>query len=104
MLEFDGHALDPAIVSAQPMKPGHTVDLQQLGCPTSELHSVSYCPYKIEITIKHWMQNANLLSATPAARLRQAAEPPFVQILLPLQLLILRIFLERSGCVDATAH
>ena len=32
MLEFDGQALDPAIVSAQPMKPGHTVDLQQLAC------------------------------------------------------------------------
>ncbi|KAM7015063.1 caprin-1a isoform 2-T2 [Tautogolabrus adspersus] len=33
VLEFDGQALDPAIVSAQPMKPGQTVDLQQLGCP-----------------------------------------------------------------------
>ncbi|XP_075877926.1 caprin-1a isoform X2 [Nelusetta ayraudi] len=32
MLEFDGQALDPAIVSAQPMKPGQTVDLQQMGC------------------------------------------------------------------------
>lgn len=75
MLEFDGQALDPAIVSAQPMKPGQTVDLQQMGCPTSELHSVSYCPYKILSTIKHWMQNADLLSATLAVRLRQAAEP-----------------------------
>lgn len=36
MLEFDGHALDPAIVSAQPMKPRQTVDLQQMGCPPSE--------------------------------------------------------------------
>uniref|UniRef100_A0A7N6F992 Cell cycle associated protein 1a n=1 Tax=Anabas testudineus TaxID=64144 RepID=A0A7N6F992_ANATE len=34
MLEFDGQALDPAIVSAQPMKPGQTVDLQQIGCPS----------------------------------------------------------------------
>lgn len=34
MLEFDGQVLDPAIVSAQPMKPGHTVDLQQIGCPS----------------------------------------------------------------------
>ncbi|KAI3377144.1 hypothetical protein L3Q82_000335 [Scortum barcoo] len=33
VLEFDGQALDPAIVSAQPMKPGQTVDLQQIGCP-----------------------------------------------------------------------
>ncbi|XP_076585199.1 caprin-1a isoform X1 [Chaetodon auriga] len=35
MLEFDGQALDPAIVSAQPMKPGQTVDLQQMGCPSA---------------------------------------------------------------------
>lgn len=33
VLEFDGQALDPAIVSAQPMKPVQTVDLQQMGCP-----------------------------------------------------------------------
>uniref|UniRef100_A0A8C6SB58 Cell cycle associated protein 1a n=1 Tax=Neogobius melanostomus TaxID=47308 RepID=A0A8C6SB58_9GOBI len=36
MLEFDGQALDPAIVSAQPMKPGQTVDLQQLSSGTSK--------------------------------------------------------------------
>lgn len=36
MLEFDGQALDPAIVSAQPMKSVQTVDLQQMGCPSSE--------------------------------------------------------------------
>uniref|UniRef100_A0A669D5U3 Cell cycle associated protein 1a n=1 Tax=Oreochromis niloticus TaxID=8128 RepID=A0A669D5U3_ORENI len=33
MLEFDGQALDPAIVSAQPMKPVQAVDLQQMGGP-----------------------------------------------------------------------
>ncbi|XP_026233976.1 caprin-1a isoform X3 [Anabas testudineus] len=42
MLEFDGQALDPAIVSAQPMKPGQTVDLQQIGCPSA--HSESRLP------------------------------------------------------------
>lgn len=47
MLEFDGQALDPAIVSAQPMKPGQTIDLQQMGCPASELHSVSHYSDKI---------------------------------------------------------
>lgn len=47
MLEFDGQALDPAIVSAQPMKPGQTVDLQQIGCPASELRSVSHYSDKI---------------------------------------------------------
>uniref|UniRef100_A0A4W6D0Z6 Cell cycle associated protein 1a n=1 Tax=Lates calcarifer TaxID=8187 RepID=A0A4W6D0Z6_LATCA len=42
MLEFDGQALDPAIVSAQPMKPVQTVDLQQMGCPST--HSESRLP------------------------------------------------------------
>ncbi|XP_014003103.2 caprin-1b isoform X2 [Salmo salar] len=34
MLEFDGQLIDPAIVSAQPMKPAaQNMDLPQLGCP-----------------------------------------------------------------------
>lgn len=37
MLEFDGQALDPAIVSAQPMKALQTVELQQMGGPS--IHS-----------------------------------------------------------------
>lgn len=41
MLEFDGQALDPAIVSAQPMKPMQTVDLQQMGCAASECPSLT---------------------------------------------------------------
>uniref|UniRef100_A0A668AS65 Cell cycle associated protein 1a n=1 Tax=Myripristis murdjan TaxID=586833 RepID=A0A668AS65_9TELE len=39
MLEFDGQALDPAIVSAQPMKPVQTVDLQQMGCASAHAES-----------------------------------------------------------------
>uniref|UniRef100_A0A8C2XIA2 Cell cycle associated protein 1a n=1 Tax=Cyclopterus lumpus TaxID=8103 RepID=A0A8C2XIA2_CYCLU len=42
MLDFDGQALDPAIVSAQPMKPVQTLDLQQMGCPSN--HSESRLP------------------------------------------------------------
>ncbi|XP_077419543.1 caprin-1-like isoform X1 [Vanacampus margaritifer] len=42
VLEFDGQALDPAIVAAQPMKPVQTVDLQQLACVSS--HSESRLP------------------------------------------------------------
>ncbi|XP_056135166.1 caprin-1a isoform X2 [Lampris incognitus] len=42
MLEFDGQALDPAIVSAQPMKTVPTVDLQQIGCAPA--HSDSRLP------------------------------------------------------------
>lgn len=36
VLDFDGQLLDPAIVSAQPMKPVQTVDLQQLACASCE--------------------------------------------------------------------
>uniref|UniRef100_A0A665WHF6 Cell cycle associated protein 1a n=1 Tax=Echeneis naucrates TaxID=173247 RepID=A0A665WHF6_ECHNA len=39
MLEFDGQALDPAIVSAQPMKPVQTVELQHIGCPSTHSDS-----------------------------------------------------------------
>ncbi|XP_077451510.1 caprin-1b [Stigmatopora argus] len=33
MLEFDGQPIDPAIVSAQPMKPGQSINLPQYMCP-----------------------------------------------------------------------
>nr|XP_020465583.1 caprin-1-like [Monopterus albus] len=33
MLEFDGQPIDPAIVSAQPMKPAQSMDLPQMVCP-----------------------------------------------------------------------
>uniref|UniRef100_A0A665UFK9 Cell cycle associated protein 1b n=1 Tax=Echeneis naucrates TaxID=173247 RepID=A0A665UFK9_ECHNA len=33
MLEFDGQPIDPAIVSAQPMKPAQNMDLPQMVCP-----------------------------------------------------------------------
>lgn len=34
MLEFDGQPIDPAIVSAQPMKPAQNLDVSQMVCPT----------------------------------------------------------------------
>uniref|UniRef100_A0AAX7VIP4 Cell cycle associated protein 1b n=1 Tax=Astatotilapia calliptera TaxID=8154 RepID=A0AAX7VIP4_ASTCA len=33
MLEFDGQPIDPAIVSAQPMKPAQSMEVPQMGCP-----------------------------------------------------------------------
>uniref|UniRef100_A0A8C7FNW9 Cell cycle associated protein 1a n=1 Tax=Oncorhynchus kisutch TaxID=8019 RepID=A0A8C7FNW9_ONCKI len=44
MLEFDGHALDPAIVLAQPMKPAQSVDLQQMGKCKPSLPKVPSAP------------------------------------------------------------
>uniref|UniRef100_A0AAX7U9D7 Cell cycle associated protein 1a n=1 Tax=Astatotilapia calliptera TaxID=8154 RepID=A0AAX7U9D7_ASTCA len=43
MLEFDGQALDPAIVSAQPMKPVQAVDLQQMGGPLRDIRDWLAC-------------------------------------------------------------
>jgi len=40
MLEFEGPPLDPAIVSAQPMKPPQIVDLPQMVCPPGTSHWV----------------------------------------------------------------
>lgn len=37
MLEFDGQPIDPAIVSAQPMKPAQNIDLPQMVCPPGGL-------------------------------------------------------------------
>lgn len=36
MLEFDGQPIDPAIVSAQPMKPAQSMDLPQMVCPSGK--------------------------------------------------------------------
>lgn len=44
-MEFDGQALDPAIVAAQPMKPAQTVDMQQMGCPPGECHFIYLCRF-----------------------------------------------------------
>lgn len=33
MLEFDGPPIDPAIISAQPMKPAPNMELPQMVCP-----------------------------------------------------------------------
>lgn len=41
MLEFDGQAIDPAIVSAQPMKPTQNIDLPQMVCPLGRFESTA---------------------------------------------------------------
>ncbi|MEQ2175814.1 Caprin-1 [Goodea atripinnis] len=40
MLEFDGQPIDPAIVSAQPMKPAQTMDVSQMVCPPGMLDKI----------------------------------------------------------------
>uniref|UniRef100_A0A667WLX1 Cell cycle associated protein 1b n=1 Tax=Myripristis murdjan TaxID=586833 RepID=A0A667WLX1_9TELE len=54
MLEFDGQPIDPAIVSAQPMKPAQNIDLPQMVCPPvhpeSRLSQPSAVPVQPEPT------------------------------------------------------
>lgn len=81
MLEFDGQALDPAIVSAQPMKPVQAMDLEQLSCGTTRLESrvsqTSAIPAPQEPS-----QVFNLTTPVPPARespveaLKQASQFP----------------------------
>lgn len=57
MLEFDGHALDPAIVSAQPMKPVQNVDLPQAGSLTGPQESSQVGTVKMQqevLTVIIW--------------------------------------------------
>lgn len=48
MLDFDGQSLDPAIVSAQPMKPVPSMEMPPMVCPPGMFtfpphgHSVSF--------------------------------------------------------------
>ncbi|KAM7406071.1 hypothetical protein PAMP_000473 [Pampus punctatissimus] len=77
MLEFDGQALDPAIVSAQPMKPAQTVDLQQMGCASS--HSESRLPQTSSVSgSQESSQVFNLNAPVPSATDGQAdpLKPP----------------------------
>lgn len=42
MLEFDGQALDPAIVSAQPMKPAPSMDMPPMVCQPGKFIMQTY--------------------------------------------------------------
>lgn len=74
MLEFDGQPIDPAIVSAQPMKPAQNMDLPQMVCPPGMLYeeklssNVTSC-VKMTLECLKWLfwftkvQYSNLLSS-----------------------------------------
>ncbi|XP_072236763.1 caprin-1a isoform X2 [Leuresthes tenuis] len=77
IIEFDGQALDPAIVSAQPMKPVQTVDLQQMGGPS--IHSESRLPQTATVSGPHESSQTSMsLSSeqSPAPCSLSAAFPP----------------------------
>ncbi|XP_055777355.1 caprin-1-like isoform X3 [Salvelinus fontinalis] len=67
MLEFDGHALDPAIVLAQPMKPAQSVDLQQMVHSESRLAQPSSVPESTQVL---------MVSSTPDGYTAPLYQPP----------------------------
>uniref|UniRef100_A0A8C7S6X3 Cell cycle associated protein 1a n=1 Tax=Oncorhynchus mykiss TaxID=8022 RepID=A0A8C7S6X3_ONCMY len=74
MLEFDGHALDPAIVLAQPMKPAQSVDLQQMVHSESRLAQPSSVPESTQVLMVSPTPDA-YSSTAPLYQPSHTAEP-----------------------------
>uniref|UniRef100_A0A4W6D1R8 Cell cycle associated protein 1a n=1 Tax=Lates calcarifer TaxID=8187 RepID=A0A4W6D1R8_LATCA len=74
MLEFDGQALDPAIVSAQPMKPVQTVDLQQMGCPSSQYQFILN-RFSHSLLIRVWPLFFDMISSSKCNTQYQSPAP-----------------------------
>ncbi|XP_029010314.1 caprin-1b isoform X1 [Betta splendens] len=63
MLEFDGQPIDPAIVSAQPMKPGQNMDLPPMVCPP--VHPESRLSQPNTVPVQPEPAQVPIVSATP---------------------------------------
>uniref|UniRef100_H3DF38 Cell cycle associated protein 1b n=1 Tax=Tetraodon nigroviridis TaxID=99883 RepID=H3DF38_TETNG len=73
MLEFDGQAIDPAIVSAQPMKPTQNIDLQQMVCPP--VHPDSRLPQPSAVPVQPEPTQVPILSPTPPSMYQNSHTP-----------------------------
>ncbi|XP_077178247.1 caprin-1 isoform X2 [Paroedura picta] len=62
MLEFDNQALDPAIVSAQPMNPAQNLDMPQMVCPP--VHSESRLAQPTQVPVQPEASQVPLVSST----------------------------------------
>ncbi|XP_028285700.1 caprin-1b isoform X2 [Parambassis ranga] len=63
MLEFDGQPIDPAIVSAQPMKPAQNLDVSQMVCPT--VHPESRLSQPSSVPVQPEPTQVPIVSPTP---------------------------------------
>ncbi|KAM4734094.1 LOW QUALITY PROTEIN: caprin-1b [Anableps anableps] len=63
MLEFDGQPIDPAIVSAQPMKPAQTMDVPQMVCPP--VHPESRPTQPTSVPVQPEPTQVPIVSPTP---------------------------------------
>uniref|UniRef100_A0A3B3ZWC1 Uncharacterized protein n=1 Tax=Periophthalmus magnuspinnatus TaxID=409849 RepID=A0A3B3ZWC1_9GOBI len=73
MLEFDGQPIDPAIVSAQPMKSAQNVDIPQMVCPPVE------CNRFIKLFCFVFFVNQNSMSLSSDQPPSSTALPPASQ-------------------------
>ncbi|XP_054826566.1 caprin-1 isoform X5 [Eublepharis macularius] len=62
MLEFDNQALDPAIVSAQPMNPAQNLDMPQMVCPP--VHTESRLAQPPQVPVQPEATQVPLVSST----------------------------------------
>ncbi|XP_036391239.1 caprin-1b isoform X1 [Megalops cyprinoides] len=74
MLEFDSQTLDPAIVSAQPMKAAQNVDLPQMVCPP--VHPDSRLTQPSTVPVQPESTHVPMASPTPEAF---SSTPPLYQ-------------------------
>uniref|UniRef100_A0A672ZQI6 Cell cycle associated protein 1b n=1 Tax=Sphaeramia orbicularis TaxID=375764 RepID=A0A672ZQI6_9TELE len=65
MLEFDGQPIDPAIVSAQPMKPAQNMDLPQMVCPPVHPESRLSQPNTVPVQPEPTQTSMSLSSEQP---------------------------------------
>ncbi|XP_054632611.1 caprin-1b isoform X2 [Dunckerocampus dactyliophorus] len=73
MLEFDGQPIDPAIVSAQPMKPSQTMDLPQLVCPP--VHPDSRLSHPNTVPVQSEPTHVPIVSPTPSPMFQTSHSP-----------------------------
>uniref|UniRef100_A0A665UGI2 Cell cycle associated protein 1b n=1 Tax=Echeneis naucrates TaxID=173247 RepID=A0A665UGI2_ECHNA len=76
MLEFDGQPIDPAIVSAQPMKPAQNMDLPQMVCPPVHPETRLSQPNNVPVQPEPTQTSMSLSSEQPPP---SAALPPASQ-------------------------
>ncbi|XP_075883496.1 caprin-1b isoform X2 [Nelusetta ayraudi] len=73
MLEFDGPPIDPAIISAQPMKPGPNMELPQMVCPP--VHPESRLSQPTSVPVQPEPTQVPIVSPTPPPMYQSAHTP-----------------------------
>ncbi|KAI4825337.1 hypothetical protein KUCAC02_021023 [Chaenocephalus aceratus] len=73
MLEFDGQPIDPAIVSAQPMKPTQNMDLPQMVCPP--VHPESRLSQPNSVPVQPEPTQVPIVSPTPPPMYQSSHTP-----------------------------